>query len=171
MRLHCNTYGHWKDILICSMSCPYTQRCKQFRGWREEEGNEEILWKRILGYLRAHPNNAYELLLTPMASKQREKALKRYACVNEDQILLLTEEEITQHLLEGIMFEEIIELGRTMEVQIRLVPAGKTKKSKSKTPSAKEAKPDKDEEEEDTAKANGVSRSKSKKKAQTQASA
>lgn len=53
--------------------------------------------------------------------------MKRFVCIREDEIALLTEEEITKKLLEGTMFDEIFELGRGMELQIRLVPAKKNK--------------------------------------------
>ena len=50
--------------------------------------------------------------------------MKRYACIAKEQIQLLTEEEITAHLLRGgEMFESIIELGREMEIQIKLIPS------------------------------------------------
>ena len=57
--------------------------------------------------------------------------MKRFVCIREDEIALLTEEEITQKLLEGTMFDDIFELGRGMELQIRLVPSKKAK-AKSK---------------------------------------
>ncbi|MCB9637667.1 MAG: hypothetical protein H6728_17590 [Myxococcales bacterium] len=56
--------------------------------------------------------------------------MKRYACIVEDQIQIKTEEEITEHLLGGgEMFEQIIELGREMEIQIKLVPSSNKSKS------------------------------------------
>jgi hypothetical protein len=110
------------------MSCPYTHRCKQFEEWRRDEVNRQNLWQRVFQYIRTHPNHPYELILTPINEKQVEELsqMKRFVCVREDQTMLLTEEEITQHLLNGQMFEEIYELGRQMELQIRLVPARKT---------------------------------------------
>ena len=166
MRLHCNTFGHWKDILICSMSCPYTERCKQFQKWQEEGDNKVQMWNRIMDYLRKHPNNAYELLLNPIASKKtREKVVKRYVCSRDDEIKILDEEEITQHLLDGVMFDEIFELGREMEVQIRLVPAGKTKKTK-KTKNTE----DTEDNNTKTEKENGVGKTSGRKR-KSQASA
>jgi len=136
MRLHCNTFGHWKDVLICSMSCPYTQRCKQFTRWREEDEHETLLWQRIINYMQDHPHNNYELIMTPMTSnKKKENVVKQYVCIQENQSQVLTEEEITENLLQGVKFEEIFEIGREMEVQIRLVPAKSKAKSKKITES------------------------------------
>ena len=56
--------------------------------------------------------------------------MKQYVCIREEQILVLTEEEIRDHLFKGVMFEDIYELGRGMELQIRLVPAKKTNVNK-----------------------------------------
>ncbi len=95
--------------------------------------------------------------------------MKRYVCVREEQILLLSNEEITQHLLKGQMFDEIFEVGREMELQIRLVPSKSAKKNISKTaPEADVA----EEKEPEVEAANGVARKGRRKKAsQTEASA
>ncbi len=130
MRLHCDTFGHWKDVLICGMSCPHTDRCKQFKKWREEGDNEQFLWQRIVDYMKAHPENSYHLILNPkVTQKKKESIVKRYICIREEDVEVLTEEQIKEKLLEGIKFDEIFEMGREMEVQIRLVPA-KNKRSK-----------------------------------------
>lgn len=133
MRIHCHKFGHWKDTLICSMSCPHTFRCKQFAKWRKE--NEEALQKRIMEHVKAHPDKGYEILFIPIKTKKREvsMSIKRYACIQEDSVAVLTEEEITQQLIEGEAYDEIFELGRKMEIQIRLVPVKKEKSSKDES--------------------------------------
>lgn len=133
MRINCHTYGHWKSLLICAMSCPYTDRCKQYKAWRQEPGNQEALWQEVLKYIRMHPSHGYEAILTPHMSHNLKESphMKRFVCVREDQMMLLTEEEIMEHLLQGQIFDEIFELGREMELQIRLVPS-KGKKATEK---------------------------------------
>lgn len=64
--------------------------------------------------------------------------MKRYVCVRNDEVLLLEETEIIQHLLKGAMFDEIFEVGKEMELQIRLVPS-KGKKKNVKTEEVNEA--------------------------------
>jgi hypothetical protein len=140
--IHCQTYGHWKDILVCAMSCPHNQRCKQFSAWRED--NEEVLWKRVLSYLRAHPEHPYRLDFHPIPSTLWEDHMKRYACLFGETIQIKTEEEITEHLLSGgEMFEQIIELGREMEIQIKLVPSSGPKPAKETDDNGISAKPKK----------------------------
>jgi len=168
MRIDCQTYGHWKDLLICAMSCPYTHRCKQFKRWKEDEDNQEALWARVMNYITKHPHHPYELILTPSSTKQRrnteDNAMKRFVCIQEDDISLLTEEEITQQLLQGTMFDEIFELGRAMELQIRLVPSKKAKAKKDKPKADAKA----DAKAEDVS--NGAAKSRSKRsKKSTQA--
>ena len=157
MRIDCQTYGHWKDLLICSMSCPYTFRCKQFKKWKEDEENQAALWERVMNYITKHPHHPYELILTPIGKPQRntkDNAMKRFVCIQEDDIRLLNEEEITQQLLQGTMFDEIFELGRPMELQIRLVPA---KKTKDKAPQEEE-----EETKAETKSSNGVAKGRGK---------
>jgi len=132
MRIDCQIYGHWKDLLICAMSCPQTHRCKQFKEWRSNESKSKHLWQHVLAYIQEHPKHSYKLTFTPTTqSRKKEKSkMKQYVCIREEQILVLTEEEIRDHLFKGVMFEDIYELGRGMELQIRLVPAKKTNVNK-----------------------------------------
>lgn len=118
MQIHCKTYGHWKNVLVCSMSCPHTERCKQFGRWRQEHSAE--LFQIVLEYILSHPHHEYEILFLPR-SRQQEKKMKQYACVREGQVEILTEEDITTQTLQGTVFEQIFELGKEMEIQIRLV--------------------------------------------------
>lgn len=111
----------WQDILVCEMRCDLVHRCKQFPPWRKE--NEAFLWQKILAQLQKFPTALYYLHIFPKA--QKEAQVKQYACLREGRIVLLTEEEIKQHLLRGEMFEQIFEIGREMEIQIKLVPSSK----------------------------------------------
>ena len=146
MRIDCQIYGHWKDLLICAMSCPHTHRCKQFKEWYSDESRRQRLWQHVLTYIQAHPKHSYELIFTPTTySRKEEKSkMKQYVCIREEQILVLTEEEIKEHLFDGVMFEDIYELGKGMEIQIRLVPSKKTNVGNGEK--------EKDTEEEETTK-------------------
>ncbi len=67
--------------------------------------------------------------------------MKKYACITkEGKIEILTEEQILQFLLQGVLFEEIYELGKKMEIQIKLVPA---KKNSSDSPKEIQSEPKK----------------------------
>lgn len=88
--------------------------------------------------------------------------MKRYVCIREEQVLLLFEEEITQHLLKGQMFDEIFELGREMELQIRLVPSKSKKKTNKTAPEADEVE-ESIEESVDVEGSNGVRKGRRKK--------
>lgn len=157
------------------MSCPYTFRCKQFKQWKEEDGNESALRQRVMDYITKHPHHPYELHLTPLARKNNAKTkdneMKRYVCISDNEITLLNEEEITTQLLQGTMFDEIFELGRAMELQIRLVPAKKTKKTKSQTDDTDVDVDVDDDEEDEPIVGNGATKTKSKKKKSSRASA
>jgi hypothetical protein len=159
MRIDCQTYGHWKDLLICAMSCPYTFRCKQFAKWKEDEDNLIALNERVMAYVTKYPHHPYELVFIPIKQKKtKDNVMKQFVCMRDGEIALLTEEEITQRLLEGTMFDEIFELGRGMELQIRLVPAKKTKKqAKAKTDDVDNTDDD-DEVEEAEEKENGAAK-------------
>lgn len=96
--------------------------------------------------------------------------MKRFVCVREEQILLLGEEEIMEHLLQGHIFDEIFELGREMELQIRLVPSKGKKADKLEKDSKSPVVDVDDSEEEDSS--NGVTltgRGRRKKSAQSEA--
>ncbi len=96
--------------------------------------------------------------------------MTRYVCVREDEVLLLEEDEIIQHLLKGAMFDEIFELGKAMELQIRLVPSKKKntdKKASTKETTASKASDDVDEPEA----SNGVSAKRSIKRTKGSAEA
>ncbi|TNE47927.1 MAG: hypothetical protein EP343_17775 [Deltaproteobacteria bacterium] len=96
--------------------------------------------------------------------------MKRYVCVREDEVLLLEEDEIIQHLLKGAMFDEIFELGKAMELQIRLVPSknkNTSSKASTKETTASKASDDVDEPEA----SNGVSAKRSAKHTKKRAEA
>ena len=165
MRLHCDIYGQWKHTLTCAMSCPHTYRCKQFAEFRRDTDNEETLQESIRNHIKAYPNNPYHVLLIPVSTKAREKKVKRYACIREEKVVIITEAEITERVLGGERFDDIFEVGRQMEIQIRLVPTKKSDVKKAKKAAAAEAVAEEVEEvEEDEGEEEEKPKSRSRKK-------
>jgi hypothetical protein len=36
LKLYCNRYAHFKDAIVCSVSCPYRTRCQDFAIFYDE---------------------------------------------------------------------------------------------------------------------------------------
>lgn len=98
--------------------------------------------------------------------------MKQFACIIDEKVTVLNEEEVTEHILQGERFEHIFELGREMEIQIRLVPTKKTAAKKAKPLAENEEKAEADgTDEAEEAETNGVSATTKAKKRRSRANA
>lgn len=48
--------------------------------------------------------------------------MKQFICMKENHIEILTEEQITERTKGGVFFQQYYEIGREMELMIKLVP-------------------------------------------------
>ena len=134
MRLYCDHYGHWKNILVCALSCRRTDRCRQFA--LSLERRPSSIRELVYEYVRAHPYHDYSVKLVPVRrgrKKREEVTVKKFVCISQDKAEILTEDEVAARALEGEVYDQMYEVGREMELQIRLVPK-KSKAAEAPTP-------------------------------------
>ena len=138
MNIYCKRYNHFKDILVCKLSCPYERKCKEFQQLYLDKGRE-IRWF-VYKYMQKYPDKNYKIYLVP--KKGRKPTMKQYVCIREGNVQILNEEEIVERTKQGEFFQTYFEVGREMEIQIKLAPkkvdgVGASKKkssSKANTP-------------------------------------
>ncbi|MEW6536057.1 MAG: hypothetical protein AB1454_10610 [Candidatus Auribacterota bacterium] len=58
--------------------------------------------------------------------------MKQYICIKEGSVVILTEDEISEKTRAGEFFQQYYELGREMELMIKLVPRKEAKPVKKK---------------------------------------
>ncbi len=118
MNIYCKFNNHYKDILVCKFSCPRELKCPEFQKKYEEEGRQ-IRWN-LFQYMQKHPDKNYKISLVP--KKGRKTQMKKYVCMREGQVEILTDEQITEKTKAGEFFKEYFELGKEMELVIKLLP-------------------------------------------------
>jgi hypothetical protein len=118
MNIYCKFHHHFKDILVCKLSCPRERKCKEFKDLYQEKGRE-IRWY-VYKYMQKYPDKQYTIYLVPR--KGRIQTMKQYVCIREGNIQILSEEEIVQRTKQGEFFQSYFEVGREMEIMIKLAP-------------------------------------------------
>lgn len=135
MNIYCKFHHHFKDVLVCKLSCPREGKCKEFCELYQEKGRE-IRWY-VYKYMQKYPDKNYKIYLVP--KKGRKPTMKRYVCIKEGTIEMLSEEEIIERTKNGEFFQEYFEVGREMEIMIKLSPKKSTSSSSSKKKSSSKA--------------------------------
>ena len=155
LKLYCNRYTHFKDALVCSVSCVYRTRCHDFAlfydGHREEvdtlvadyyEGRRAEDVRRV-----AEPTPSRLLPLAPVAPTvlarpedvrnlirlevKRKMTEAFYIWVDrEDRAELLDTAEVLKRAERGHKAKSIYRVSQEMELRYQLVPRKRIEKAK-----------------------------------------
>ncbi len=129
MNIYCPLYNHFKDVVVCKFSCPRERKCKAFEEKYQTQGRE-IRWE-LLKYMKKYPDKNYQIYLIP--KKGRKPAMKQFICIKDDHIEILNEEQITEKTKNGEFYKSYFEVGREMELMIKLVAKKTDTPAKKKT--------------------------------------
>ena len=140
LKLYCNRYGHFKDALVCSVSCPYRTRCQDFALFYDE--NRGAVDSIVEDYFAVR-NEAQQRPLSLTATVavemrelirlevKREMAEASYIWIGkDDQAELLGLEEIIRRAERGAKAKNIYKVAQEMELRYQLVPRKRIEKAK-----------------------------------------
>jgi hypothetical protein len=151
LKLYCNRYAHFKDALVCSVSCVYRTRCDDFALFydghrsdvdalvadyydarREREGQEGTgaaspdLRPRVAPVAR--PEELRKLIRLEVL---REMAEALYIWIDkEDRAELLETGEVLRRAERGQKAKHIYRVSQEMELRYQLVPRKRIEKAK-----------------------------------------
>jgi len=150
LKLYCNRYTHFKDALVCAVSCVYRTRCHDFAlyydGHREEVDalvsdyydarRDQAVRPAAQGAESPHPH------LVPVARPEelrklirlevlREMAESLYIWIDkEDRAELLETQEVLRRAERGQKAKHIYRVAQEMELRYQLVPRKRIEKAK-----------------------------------------
>ena len=152
LKLYCNRYGHFKDALVCSVSCVYRTRCNDFALFyderraevdalvsdyyaarREHEGQRpdaKAAEDSTLAHVRpvARPEELRKLIRLEVL---REMAEALYIWIDkEDRAELLETNEVLKRAERGQKAKNIYRVSQEMELRYQLVPRKRIDKAK-----------------------------------------
>jgi hypothetical protein len=152
LKLYCNRYGHFKDALVCSVSCVYRTRCNDFALFydanradvdslvadyydarRGREGQKRSGTSNIDPALAhvvpvARPEDLRKLIRLEVL---REMAESVYIWVDkEDRAELLETGEVLRRAERGQKAKHIYRVSQEMELRYQLVPRKRIEKAK-----------------------------------------
>ena len=152
LRLYCNRYGHFKDALVCSVSCAYRTRCHDFALFYDERRAEVDALvgdyyedRRAQAEAPASParRDAALVHIAPVARPEalrklislevlREMAESVYIWVDkEDRAELLSTGEVLRRAERGQKAKSIYQVSREMELRYQLVPRKRIEKART----------------------------------------
>jgi hypothetical protein len=152
LKLYCNRYGHFKDALVCSVSCVYRTRCNDFALFyderrtevdalvsdyyaarREQEGQRPAATAATDSRLAhiapvARPEELRKLIRLEVL---REMAEALYIWIDkEDRAELLETTEVLRRAERGQKAKHIYRVSQEMELRFQLVPRKRIDKAK-----------------------------------------
>ncbi len=144
LKLYCNRYAHFKDAIVCSVSCPYRTRCRDFAIFYDE--NRAGVDALVEDYFAAR-NNAPRREERPPAQRlsngavglrelirlevKREMQEAVYIWIGkDDQAELLELDEIIRRAERGAKAKNIYKVAQEMELRYQLVPRKRIEKAK-----------------------------------------
>ena len=157
LKLYCNRYAHFKDALVCSVSCVYRTRCHDFalfydghredvdalvadyyagrrEGERREAGQPSASPSRLLplapvaATVLARPEELRNLIRLEVKRKMTEAY---YIWVDrEDRAELLDTTEVLKRAERGHKAKSIYRVSQEMELRYQLVPRKRIEKAK-----------------------------------------
>jgi len=151
LKLYCNRYAHFKDALVCSVSCVYRTRCDDFALFydehradvdalvadyyaarREREGQKKPGAAAPAGASRVAPvARPEELRKLIRLEVLREMAEALYIWVDkEDRAELLETGEVLRRAERGQKAKHIYRVSQEMELRYQLVPRKRIEKAK-----------------------------------------
>ncbi len=141
LKLYCNRYAHFKDPLVCSVTCPYRTRCQDFALFYDERRDE--VDRLVADYFaaRAEAPPRKDAPVTTMAPAEmrtllrlevkREMPEASYIWIGkEDQAELLDIAEIIRRAERGAKAKHIYKIAQEMELRFQLVPRKRIEKAK-----------------------------------------
>jgi hypothetical protein len=153
LKLYCNRYGHFKDALVCSVSCVYRTRCDDFALFYDERrADVDALVADYYAARReregqkrsgaASPDDPARARIAPVARPEdlrklirlevlREMAEALYIWVDkEDRAELLETGEVLRRAERGQKAKHIYRVSQEMELRYQLVPRKRIEKAK-----------------------------------------
>lgn len=133
MRLYCNRYMHFKDPLVCAVTCPYRKRCPDFALFYAE--HDQTINEQVLAYYAKNGNPARQLKLYGLdaqPSPLRELyslEVKRIMADNtfiwidaDDKAEVLEMDDLIARAEKGEKPKHIFKVAQEMELRFQLVP-------------------------------------------------
>ena len=153
LKLYCNRYGHFKDALVCSVSCVYRTRCNDFALFYDEHRREvDALVAHYYeerrgreGQLKSEAASFHNSTLAHIAPVARVEDLRKlirlevlremaeslYIWVDkEDRAELLETGEVLRRAERGQKAKHIYRVSQEMELRYQLVPRKRIEKAK-----------------------------------------
>jgi hypothetical protein len=152
LKLYCNRYGHFKDALVCSVSCVYRTRCNDFALFYDERRAEvDALVTDYYDARReqqgrkpkaAAANDSTLAHLAPVARPEELRKLIRLEVLREmpealyiwidkeDRAELLETVEVLRRAERGQKAKNIYRVSQEMELRYQLVPRKRIDKAK-----------------------------------------
>ena len=145
LKLYCNRYAHFKDAIVCSVSCPYRTRCQDFALFYD--ANREGVDALVEDYFAARtatpaprrPHLPVVKIATTTAGMRelirlevkRDMPEAAYIWIGkDDQAELLELEEIIRRAERGAKAKNIYKVSQEMELRYQLVPRKRIEKAK-----------------------------------------
>ncbi len=141
LKLYCNRYAHFKDAIVCSVSCPYRTRCQDFAIFYDE--NRAGVDALVEDYFAVHTNAQQQRRPAPRLSAavglrelirlevKREMQEAVYIWIGkDDQAELLELDEIIRRAERGAKAKNIYKVAQEMELRYQLVPRKRIEKAK-----------------------------------------
>ena len=142
LKLYCNRYAHFKDAIVCSVSCPYRARCQDFALFYD--ANREAVDSLVEGYFAARSSEvkkpqrpviagavAVEMRELIRLEVKREMTDAAYIWIGkDDQAELLGLDEIIRRAERGAKAKTIYKVAQEMELRYQLVPRKRIEKAK-----------------------------------------
>src|ERR1043165_7308806 len=144
LKLYCNRFAHFKDALVCSVSCPYRTRCQDFALFYDE--NRGAVDSLVEDYFAVHSSNSGAQQQRPLSlaataavemrelirlEVKREMAEASYIWIGkDDQAELLGLEEIIRRAERGAQAKNIYKVAQEMELRYQLVPRQRIDKAR-----------------------------------------
>ena len=144
LRLYCNRYAHFKHPLVCSVSCPYRTRCRDFALFYDENRAEvdhlveEYFAERAGSVEKQRPERAFLPVAAPVSLRtlirlevKKEMTDARYIWIGkDDQAELLELDEVIRRAERGAKAKHIFKVAQEMELRFQLVPLKRIEKAR-----------------------------------------
>jgi hypothetical protein len=141
LKLYCSRYAHFKDTLVCSVSCPYRTRCQDFALFYD--AHREGVDARVADYYSARVSGpvrpvrrvsttpAVEMRQLLRLEVKREMPESTFIWIGkDDQAELLELDEIIRRAERGAKAKNIYKVAQEMELRFQLVPRKRIEKAK-----------------------------------------
>lgn len=116
--VYCPRHKHFKDTLVCRLSCPSARRCRVFLDYAAAHGSE--LEERIAEYLARRPGRFDRQFSLEVKSNMKEEM---FMVIDEEgKTVLMKREEVLRQAEKGVHFRHIYRISHEMELRYQLVP-------------------------------------------------